>query len=113
MLSMIVVRPAPLRPTSDTTSLSPTLIDTSCRMCAGPRKVLMLSTSSSTRFALRLGRKRGAEKNVGDVLVRLDLFRRPVGQERTFVHHHDAIRIAENHIHVVFDDDRRHAARAH
>src|SRR5215813_3798977 len=113
MLSMIVVRPAPLRPTSDTTSLSPTVIDTSCRICAGPRKVLMLSTSSSTRLALQLGRKRGTKKNVGDVLVRLDLFWRPVGKERTFVHHHDTIRIAENHVHVVLDDDGRHAARAH
>src|SRR5215831_5215992 len=113
MLSMMVVRPAPLRPTSDTTSLSSTLSDTPRRMCAGPRKVLMLSTSSSTLRLLRSGRERNTEENIGDVLVRLDFFRRPVGEERTFMHHHDAIRIAKNHIHVVLDDDGSHRAGAH
>src|SRR5262249_48178390 len=44
---------------------------------------------------LRLsGREWNAEKNIGDVLVRLDFLRRPVGEKHTFMHHHDAVRIA-------------------
>src|SRR5947209_4356744 len=114
MLSMMVVRPAPLRPTSETTSPSPTLNVTPRRMCAGPRKVLMASTSSSTRLSFAIsGRQRRAEKDVGDVLVRLDLFRRPVGEESAFVHHHDAVRVAEHHVHVVLDDNGGHRTRAH
>src|SRR6266446_7844373 len=114
MLSMMVVRPAPLRPTSETTSPSPTLNVTPRTMCAGPRKVLMASTSSSTRLSFAIsGRQRRAEKDVGDVLVRLDLFRRPVGEESAFVHHDDAVRVAEHHVHVVLDDNGRHRTRAH
>src|SRR5215469_11146615 len=114
MLSMMVVRPAPLRPTSETTSLSSTRNVTPCRMCAGPRKVFMASTSSSTCLSFAIsGRQRRAEKNVGDVLVRPDLFRRPVGEESAFVHHDDAIRVAEHHVHVVLDDNGRHRTRAH
>ena len=48
MLSMVVVLPAPLRPTRHTTSFSPTLSDTPCRMWAGPRKVLIALTSSTS-----------------------------------------------------------------
>src|SRR4030095_8189671 len=114
MLSMMVVRPAPLRPTSETTSPSSTLSVTPRRMCAGPRKVFMASTSSSTRLSFAIsGRQRHAEKDVGDVVVRFDLFRRPVGEESAFMHHHDAVRVAEHHIHVVLDDNGRYRARAH
>src|SRR3984893_3134262 len=114
MLSMMVVRPAPLRPTSETTSASPTLNVTPRRMCAGPRKVLMASTSSSTRSSFAIsGRQWRAEKDVGDVLVRLDLFRRAVGEESAFMHHHNAVRVAEHHVHVVLDDNGRHRTRAH
>ncbi len=47
MLSMVVVLPAPLRPTRHTTSCAPTLSDTPCRMWAGPRKVSIALTSST------------------------------------------------------------------
>src|SRR5215216_2815703 len=116
MLSMIVVRPAPLRPTSATTSSSSTCSDTSRTMCAAPRKVLMLSTSRSTRFSFVAAKSRrewNAEQDIGDVLVHLDLIGRTVGEERTLVHHHDAVGVAEHDIHVVLDDDRRHRAVAH
>src|SRR5215510_3446607 len=114
MLSMMVVRPAPLRPTSETTSPSSTLNVTPRRTCAGPRKVFMASTSSSTCLSFAIsGRQRRAEKDVGDILVRLDLFRRPVGEEFAFVHHDNAVRVAEHHIHVVLDDNGRHRAGAH
>src|SRR4030081_408127 len=114
MLSMMVVRPAPLRPTRETTSPSSTVSDTPCRMCAGPRKVLMASTSSSTWCSfVPSSRQRYAEKDVGDVLVHLDLFRRPVGEESAFMHHHDAVGVAEHDVHVVLDDDGRHRSGAH
>src|SRR6266567_1317929 len=114
MLSIMVVRPAPLRPTSETTSPSSTLNVTPRRICAGPRKVFMASTSSSTCLSFAIsGRKRHAEKDIGDVVVRPDLFRRPVGEESAFVHHDDAVRVAEHHVHVVLDDNRRHGAGAH
>src|SRR6266704_3977087 len=75
----------------------------------------MLSTSSSTRFSssLRLRRRRSTEQNIGDVLVRPDFLGRAVGKERTFVHHHDAIRITEYDVHVVLDDDRGNGARSY
>src|SRR5215472_17996110 len=46
MLSMVVVLPAPLRPTSTTDSLAPTLSDTWRRMRAWPRYVSMAASSS-------------------------------------------------------------------
>src|SRR5262245_44008306 len=114
MLSMMVVRPAPLRPTSETTSPSSTPNVTPRRMCAVPRKVFMASTSSSTCLSFAIsGRERRAEKDVGDVLVRLDLFRRPVSEKFAFGHHHDAVRVAEHHVHVVLDDNRRYGAGAY
>src|ERR671922_49475 len=114
MLSMMVVRPAPLRPTSETTSPSLTSSVTPRRMCAGPRKVFMASTSSSTCLPFAVSsRERRAEKDIGDVLVRLDRFRRSVGEESAFVHHHDAVRVPEHHVHVVLDDDGSHRAGTH
>src|SRR5262245_23654926 len=113
MLSMMVVRPAPLRPTSETTSPSSTPTVTPRRMCAGPRAVFTASTSGSSCFTFAIsGRQRRAEKDVGDILVRLDLRRSPVGQEFAFVHHDDAVRVAEHHVHVVLDDNGRYGAGA-
>src|SRR5262245_36551424 len=114
MLSMMVVRPAPLRPTSETTSPSSTLNVTPRRMCAGPRQVFMASTSSSTSLSFAISRRqRRAEKDVGDVLVRPDLFWRPVGDESASLQPHDAVRVAEHHVHVGLDDNRRHGAGTH
>src|SRR5437588_1963049 len=103
MLSMIVVRPAPLRPISATTSSLSTVIDTSRRTCAGPRNVLMSLSSSST--ARPLLHERCAEQDAGDILVGADLVGRAIGEERAFMHHDDAVGIAEHDVHVVLDDD--------
>src|SRR3989441_12789221 len=53
MLSMVVVLPAPLRPTRQTTSWLRTLNETPCRMCAGPRQAWMFFTSSMVRCRSR------------------------------------------------------------
>src|SRR5262249_35470176 len=60
----------------------------------------------------RLCRQRGAEEDIGDVLVRFDLLRRTVGEKRTLVHHDATIGIAEYHIHVSLDDLRVNCAYA-
>src|SRR3989442_2082741 len=105
MLSMVVVLPAPLRPTRQTTSCSPTLNETPCRMCAGPRKAWMFFTSSMSNVR--------PEQILGHVAVLADLPGRAVGEKPAFMHHDDAIGAFEHHVHVVFDDDRRDPAAPH
>jgi hypothetical protein len=46
-LSIVVVLPAPFRPTRQTASLAPTLRETPWRTCAGPRCVWTPSSSSA------------------------------------------------------------------
>src|SRR5712692_188807 len=95
MLSMVVVLPAPLRPTRTTDSASPTLSETPLRTCAGPRKVLIRSTSSMAIGSQQVGR---------DLLVVPDLIRGTVGENRALVHGDDARAVLEDHVHVVLDD---------
>src|SRR5215468_4223346 len=104
MLSMVVVFPAPLRPTRHTVSASPTLSPRSRRTWAGPRKVLRPVTSSMTIRPQHVG---------GDLLVVPDLVRRAVGQDGALVHGHDARTVREDHVHVVLDDDGGDPLRAH
>src|SRR6266478_88040 len=96
MLSMVVVFPAPLRPTSTTDSASPTFSDTPLRTWAGPRNVLIRSTSSMALGAQEIG---------GDLLVVPDLVRGAVGQDGALVHGDDPGAVSEDHVHVVLDDD--------
>src|SRR5215470_16115836 len=103
MLSMVVVLPAPLRPTSTTDSFSRTASDTCRRMCARPRKVLMPCRSSMGR----------SEDGVLDGLVVADLLGRPAGEDLALVHDHDAVGVLEDDVHVVLDDDRSNLLRAH
>src|SRR5215470_4442523 len=93
MLSMVVVLPAPLRPTSTTDSFAPTESDTCRRMRAWPRYVSMAASSS-------MG---GPEDGVLHRLVVADLFRLSAGEDLPLVHHHDAVRVAEDDVHVVLD----------
>src|SRR3972149_3053951 len=98
MLSMVVVLPAPLRPTRTTDSASPTFSDTPWRTWAGPRKVLIRSSSSMALGSKEIGR---------DLFVVPDLVRGAVGQDRALVHGDDPGAVLEDHIHVVLDDDGR------
>src|SRR5262249_28734959 len=111
ILSIIVVRPAPLRPTSETTSFSFTVSETSRRMWAGPRNVLMALSSSSIGCVSR--RERSAEKNACDFAVGPDLLRRSICEQSAFMHHDNAIGVAEDHIHIVLDHHRSHGACTH
>src|SRR5215472_6834095 len=104
MLSMVVLFPAPLRPTSTTDSASRTVSDTPLRTWAGPRKVLIRSSSSMVL---------GAEEIGGDLLVVPDLVRSAVGQDRAMVHGDDPGAVLEDHVHVVLDDDGRDPSRSH
>src|SRR2546422_7844257 len=72
MLSMVVVLPAPLRPTRTTDSASPTFRDTPLRTWAGPRNVLIRSTSSMALGPQEIG---------GDLLCVSDLLRRSSGHD--------------------------------
>src|SRR5215468_11842606 len=81
MLSMVVVLPAPLRPTRQTHSFSPSLSETWRRIWARPRYVSTLVSSSMA----------GPENELSDLLVLLDLFQNAAGQDEALVHDHDAV----------------------
>src|SRR5690348_16957990 len=102
MLSMVVVLPAPLRPTSTTDSLAPTLRQHCRRIFACPRYV---STSVSSSMAR-------PEDGVLHRLVVADLLGLAAGEDLPLVHHHDAVRVAEDDVHVVLDHDRGDPLRA-
>src|SRR5947199_10391223 len=78
MLSMVVVLPAPLRPTRTTDSLSPTSSETCRRICARPRYVLMACSSS-------MG---GPEHWVLPRLVTADPLRAATGENQAAGHYH-------------------------
>src|SRR5688572_13086064 len=83
IVSIVVVLPAPFRPTRQTASASPTVSETSRRTWAGPRCVLTRSSWSTGR----------SQEGRGDLLVRADLVRRALGEDRPLVHHHDPVGI--------------------
>src|SRR4029450_7840747 len=104
MLSMVVVLPAPLRPTRQTDSRSATAIERLRSTWAGPRKTFSRSSSS-----IRSGRL-GPEQVGGDLRVVADLVGGAVGQDRALVHGHDPRTVREHHVHVVLHDHRGEAA---
>src|ERR1700741_2906680 len=85
MLSIVVVFPAPLRPTRQTASFSPTVSDSFRRIRACPRYVSIASTSSMA----------GSEHGILHGFVPPDLLRAAAGEDLPFVHHDDAIRVPE------------------
>ena len=88
MLSMVVVLPAPLRPTRHTDSASPTLSDRSWSTWAGPRKVLSaLDVEHGSAGP-------GCPACWRYLRVAPDLLRGAVGQDRALVHGHDARAVA-------------------
>src|SRR5215831_14945244 len=111
MLSMVVVFPAPFRPTRQTASVSPMASDRPRKTWAGPRNVSIRSTSSTApargiAWSSLSGGGGRAEQVGRDLLVPSDLVGGPVGQDGPLVHGDDTRAIAEHHVHVVLDDDR-------
>src|SRR5260221_12450737 len=80
MLSMVVVFPAPLRPTRTTDSFAPTVKERFLKIRAWPRYVSMAASSSMGR----------SEDGVLHRLVGADLFGAAAGEVRALVHHGDA-----------------------
>src|SRR4029453_8075830 len=83
MLSMVVVLPAPFRPTRQTDSRAATDMEGLRSPWAGPRKTFRRSSSS-----IRSGRL-GPEQVGGDLRVVTDLVGSAVGEDRALVHGDD------------------------
>src|SRR5437879_625419 len=99
----VVVLPAPLRPTRQTTSRAPTSSDT-------PRRtwLVWMKTSISTRVSIAwCSRHRGlaADHGVDHALVRQYRRGRRVGQHAALVERDDPVRVRENDVHVVLHLD--------
>src|SRR6187402_3642235 len=96
----VVVLPAPLRPTRQTTSRSPTASETWRRMWLCWMKT---STDDTESTALALP----SDDGVHHVGIGADPGRGGVGQDSTLVERDDAVRVAEDDVHVVLDLDDR------
>src|SRR6187402_605558 len=97
MERIVVVLPAPLRPTRATTSPCATEIDTPCSVWLAPYQALRSLVSS---IAIVL-----SQIDATDLGVRLDVIRRAVGDQPPVMQHQDAVAEAENHLHLVFDQE--------
>src|SRR5712691_11453295 len=103
ILSMVVVLPAPLRPTRQTTSCSCTMRESPCKMCAGPRNVWSWASSSIRAMAVLLTpQERRRYQRIGT-----DGRWCAIGKYHPLVHHYNAIRVGKHDIHVMLDDRRR------
>src|SRR5919108_3597676 len=97
----VVVLPAPLRPTRQTTSRGPTSSETR-------RKIWLASMNTSTSATLSTPSRRlrsAADHDVHHLLIAPDLGRRRVGDDPALVERHDAVGVAEDDVHVVLDLD--------
>src|SRR5437870_13300795 len=94
MVSIVVVLPAPLRPTSTTDSPAPTRKETPRSTWTGPRKVSIRSTSSmpGTPVRRRTGGVGSDERGCNRV-VAAELIRRSVRGYRVLVHDDLALRM--------------------
>src|ERR1700687_1855887 len=114
MVSIVVVLPAPLRPTRTTDSPPVTRRDTPRSTWTWPRYVSMRSTSSMPGAPIRSLTRRGRSNERGSYrVVPTDLFRGSVREDRALVHDDDALGIAEHDVHVVLDDDDGYTSGAY
>src|SRR6266850_8140391 len=88
----VVDFPAPFLPASITTSPCPTARLASKSTLARPYPAFTRTSSSSAKVDLL------------DARVGLDLHRRPCSDELTRIEHHDAVGVAEDHVHVVLGE---------
>src|SRR5919204_5558679 len=95
----VVVLPAPLRPTRQTSSPAPTSKLT-------PRRISLLWISTSSP-ATSSTASQLSDHGRHDVRARADRLRAAVGKYFSLVHGDDAARIAKHDVHVVLDLDDR------
>src|SRR4051812_41964041 len=100
----VVVLPAPLRPSSATTSPCSTRIDRSNSTWESPYSVLILSTSS------RLMRVQPSQIGVLHSRIAPDLVGGAIRQQPALIEHGDALGEFEDGVEIVLDDD--HGSRA-
>src|SRR4249919_2611391 len=121
MARSVVVLPAPLAPSSATTSPSSTVSDTPCSATIGPYRASTFSSSSSRAIVLRgvglvrIGRQRlrlllvlgRAEIGLDDLRVGLYLGRHALGDLAAEVEDVDALGHRHDEVHVVLDEQDR------
>src|SRR4051812_18254247 len=89
-----------------TAAAPPTGIDTSMSNSTVVRPYPAVTpTSSSIGSATACHLRDGAQVDVLDQSVRLDLGDRPLGDDPACVHHGHEVRVAAHEVHVVLDDD--------
>ena len=114
MLSIVVVLPAPLRPTRQTTSSLDAqrhAVEDVGGAAIGVDGVhLEHGRHSLSREGVGTG---GAEQDHRDLVVPSDLVRRSLSEHGALMHRNDAVGVSEHNIHVVLDDHGRDAFAAH
>src|SRR5690242_17007720 len=94
---MVVVLPAPLRPSSTVTASGRTRSETPCRMWCWP--MFVCTPSSSSTSGMRAPEVRGL-----DLRARADLGGRPVGDEAAVLQHRDRVGQGHHHVDLVLDE---------
>src|SRR4029079_15059662 len=103
----VEVRPAPLRPSSVTTSPLRTERSTPCSTCDSPYQAFSPAISS-TALPLAIA---GAHVRFLDLGIFGDLGVRSLGEDRAALQHGDPVRDARHDAHVVLDHQHRAALR--
>src|SRR5262245_38199083 len=96
----VVVLPAPFRPIRHTTSRSPTSSETRRRMWLD-----WMNTSIPSTASISSALAAAADHRVDHVLIGAESAWRRVGQHLALVERDDAVRVAEDDVHVVLDLD--------
>src|SRR6202795_5235890 len=99
MVRIVVVLPAPFRPSSTVTASSRTRRDTPCRMWCWPISVWTSSTSSRAAGMRRASVVRRLDGGIG-----AHRLRRPVGDEPAVLEHGDRVRQRHHHVDLVLDE---------
>src|SRR4029079_8569612 len=108
----VVVLPAPLRPTSTTSSPVPTSREMPRRMRLGWMSTGSLSSASMALGGADMARSHLAHQRGDDLVVVEDVAGRAIGEHAPALERHDPARILRDEVHVVLDQDDRLHARA-
>src|SRR3954470_17711960 len=114
MARSVVVLPAPLRPSSVTSSPSPMLKSIPCRMCDSPYQACRFSTRSSSLESLAkaaVSRMPGPHIGFDDLLVAGDRGVIALGQDAAAGQHRDRVGQIRDNRQVVLDHQYRAVPR--